>query len=128
MPQTHAHMRTCAYMRALATPITNNNNMSMMMVLQMRKLMEMMIQSYRQHKADAVRLGAEWNLDTFRFLGRDVCRQAFLLLTGIGNSSLQAARRNVLMNKVSSHGSHELSRWLLIRSHAKPAMYLDCRQ
>ena len=37
----------------------------------------------------------------FTFLGVNVCRDAFLVLTGVGSSVAQAVRADVLSNKVS---------------------------
>ena len=88
------------------------------------KLIDMMAPSFRQHMADR----GEWNFDAYRFLGQPVCRVAFMRLTGIGGSSLTAAKNAVLMHKVSSCAHNELSRWMLIVSNSKPPMYLDCRQ
>ena len=92
-----------------------------------KKLIDMMMPSYRAHVADPLRCG-DLQFTDYRVLGQKVCRTAFRLITGIGNSSLQSAREAVLHNKVSSCGNNEIGRWMLIISNSKPAHYLDCRQ
>ena len=69
-----------------------------------------------------------WRLQ-FTFLGVNVCRDAFLVLTGVGSSVTQAVRGDVLSNKVSYstpaerglHGGR-------LKSTSKSMAYLSARQ
>ena len=62
-------------------------------------LLHMFVNSLRAHRASG---GADerWRMQ-YTFLGQNVCRDAFLLLTGLGASTLQAARDQALAGKVS---------------------------
>ena len=65
----------------------------------------------------------------FSFLGQNVCRHAFSLLTGIGVSVLHDARKSALDNKVSWSPSSERGfHGGAIKNHWKPAAYLGARQ
>ena len=65
----------------------------------------------------------------FTFLGVSVCRDAFLVLTGVGCSVMQAVRADVLSNKVSY--STPAERGLhggLLKNTPKSTAYLSARQ
>ena len=89
------------------------------------KLMHMMADSFQKHREHAV--PGVWVFDDYSLLGYKVCRDAFRFLTGIGNSSLTAARNSVMQFKQSSSARAELSQWLDIVNTNKPKLYLDAR-
>ena len=65
---------------------------------------------------------------TYRFLGEDVCRDAFLSLAGVGVSSLLAARNGALREAKSSLSLSELQICQRITSTNQEPLYLDARQ
>ena len=62
-------------------------------------LLHMFVNSLRAHRASGLP-DERWRMH-YMFLGRNVCRDAFLTLSGLGVSSLQAAREQALAGKVS---------------------------
>ena len=90
------------------------------------KLIRMMAASYEKHLRDGTQ--GDWQYDEYSLLGQEVCRDAFRILTGIGNSSLTTAKQSVIQRKQSSHALSELSTWLKIVATNKPKLYLDARQ
>ena len=69
-----------------------------------------------------------WRLQ-YTFLGQNVCRDAFLTLSGMGCAMIQAARTSALANKAtwsppSERGLHGGA----MKNHGKPAAYLGARQ
>ena len=71
---------------------------------------------------------ARWRVQ-YQFLGKHVCRELFLALTGLGASSLQDARSGALAGKVSyctnrERGLHGAG----MTNNAKAAAYLGARQ
>ena len=62
-------------------------------------LLRMYVKSLRAHKASGTR-DERWRMQ-YTFLGMNVCRDAFLALSGMGVSTLQAARDAALAGKVS---------------------------
>jgi hypothetical protein len=62
----------------------------------------------------------------FAFLGLPLCESAFKILTGIGDSLLQATRK--LVAKGASSATTLVGRQALIANTSKPKKYLDCRQ
>ena len=61
------------------------------------------------------------------FLGKNVCRRAFLALTGIGSNSLTLARSAAAADKRSSLSGAELGACLSIKNTNRPKLYLDAR-
>ena len=59
----------------------------------------MFVKSLRAHRASGVR-DERWRMQ-YTFLGMNVCRDACITLTGLGASSLQAARDTALAGNVS---------------------------
>ena len=65
----------------------------------------------------------------FTFLGVNVCRDAFLVLTGVGSSVLQSVRADVLNNKASYSTAAERGlHGALLRNTSKNMAYLSARQ
>ena len=90
------------------------------------KVIQLMAPSYEKLRRDGT--PGDWHFDEYSFLGENVCREAFRLLTGIGISFLTKARASVIQRKQSPHSSSELFSWLNIISTNKPKLYLDARQ
>ena len=71
-------------------------------------VLQMFVKSLRAHRASGG-CDERWRMQ-YAFLGMNVCRDAFLALSGLGASTLQAAREAALAGKVSwsSEGEREL--------------------
>ena len=65
---------------------------------------------------------------SYTFLGQAVCRNAFMMLTGVGAPFLQTARTGALADKESVAGRKEIGAWRSIRNTVWPQKYLDARQ
>ena len=94
--------------------------------LRREKLIDMMTPSFQQHNDSCA--GGNWTMVDYSFLGQPVCREAFRLLTGIGQSSLTRAKESVMQMRRTSSARSELSHWLDIVATNKPKLYLDARQ
>ena len=94
-------------------------------------MLQMFVKSLRAHRAKG---GSDesWRMH-YTFLGQNVCRDAFLSLSGLGSSTLQAARDAALAGKVSwsSEAERELHGFSMhAGSHNKAngrAAYLGAR-
>ncbi len=89
-------------------------------------LLRMFVNSLRDHRASG-NPDERW-LMQYTFLGLRVCRDAFITLTGLGASSIQAARDQALAGKVSWSSAAE--RGLhggKIENSSKSASYLGAR-
>ena len=65
---------------------------------------------------------------SYSFLGINVCRSAFMMLTGLGVPFLQTARAAALNDKESYAPRSEIGAWRRIANAAWPQKYLDARQ
>ena len=65
---------------------------------------------------------------SYSFLGLNVCRSAFMMLTGLGVPFLQTARAGALNDKESYAPRSELGAWRRIANAVWPQKYLDARQ
>ena len=68
-------------------------------VMRKEHMLRLYVDSLNAHRASGMPAD-RWRVQ-YTFLGKNVCRDAFLILTGFGSSSLQAAREQALANKVS---------------------------
>ena len=83
--------------------------------------------SLHAHRASGM-ADDRWRVQ-YTFLGKNVCRDAFLILSGLGSSFLQAAREQALANKVS--WSSPAERGLhggTMQNNARSSAYLGARQ
>ena len=73
----------------------------------------------------------DWQMGSFQVLGwrgnddAGMCRQAFMLVTGVGGYSLDKARQAALNGKCTSPGRSELQLSLDIGAHPRPQLFLD---
>ena len=74
------------------------------------------------------RLDDDADAFAFPFLGYQVCKAAFLLLTGIGSSSLTAARKAAIAGHELRLSPREKGICQLIRNTNKEKLYLDARR
>ena len=91
---------------------------------------ERLLASCREQHAIHIKAGGK-NGDfqmTYYFLGIHVCRDAFMLLTGLGASSLQDARQATIDGKVSFASRAELGWGMAIVNTSKAKAYLGARQ
>ena len=94
-------------------------------------MLQMFVKSLRAHRAKG-RSDGRWRMH-YTFLGQNVCRDAFLSLSGLGSSTLQAARDAALAGKVSwsSEAERELHGFSMhVGSHNKAngrAAYIGVR-
>ena len=65
---------------------------------------------------------------SYSFLGINVCRSAFMMLTGLGVPCLQTARAAALIDKESYAPRSEIGAWRRIAYAVWPQKYLDARQ
>ena len=65
---------------------------------------------------------------SYSFLGINVCKSAFMMLTGTGVPFLQSARADALKNKKSYAPRSEIGAWRRIANAVWPQKYLDARQ
>ena len=65
---------------------------------------------------------------TYSFLGIEVCRSAFMMLTGLGVPFIQTTRADALKDKESYAPQREIGRWRAIANAVWPQKYLDSRQ
>ena len=93
---------------------------------QMRQelLMRFMAQSLADHRNSGSFAG--WQVK-YRFLGQEVCKAAFMMLTGVGGSSINKARERALSGQQSVHSRQELGYDLLIVNTNLPKLHLDAR-
>ena len=63
----------------------------------------------------------------YSFLGRPVCRNAFMTLTGIGAWSLTDARKKAESGNKSCLSRHERGDNILVQNTSQPKKYLDAR-
>lgn len=99
---------------------------SMPWVTRKELLLSFCRQSLLAHRATKLpddRWRIQWIL-----LGENVCRDAFLILTGVGVSVLQAARAGALQDRMSWSSPMERGLHSGSMTHAKPAAYLGARQ
>ena len=85
---------------------------------------ETLLALYRQRGTNA---DADADSLLMPFLGKNVCRRAFLALTGLGSNSLTRARSAAAADKRSSLSGAELGSCLLIKNTNRPKLYLDAR-
>ena len=90
-------------------------------------LLRFFVDSLRDHRATGLP-DERWRVQ-YKFLGINMCRDAFLTLSGLGSSSLQSAREQALTNKVSwsspaERGMHGGT----MANNSKAAKYLGARQ
>ena len=62
------------------------------------------------------------------FLGVEVCQKAFMMLSGIGGSSLMAARHRVSTGSVSAWSPKELLQGMRVKKRSKDQRYVDARE
>ena len=70
---------------------------------------------------------AEWKVN-YKLLGKELCKNAFLSVTGLGSSSITDARRAVNLGHQSRHTNAELGMGQLLMARSKPEVYMDARQ
>ena len=66
-------------------------------------------------------------MHTLTFMGVTVCQKAFMMLSGVGASTLVAAKGKASTGLVSVWSSKELLQGMLVKNTNKEAKYLDCR-
>ena len=98
---------------------------SMPRELRHETVLRMHVKSLQEHRASTV-LGV-WHM-RYTVLGVDVCRDAFLRITGIGCSLLVDMREKALKSHQSALIAKELNPTMLIRATNKDKLYLDVRQ
>ena len=88
-------------------------------------ILTMYAKSLHAHHASN-KLGT-WKMD-YKVLGVDVCRDAFLRITGIGSGHLLEVRNKALKSHKSALSFSQLMSTLMIRATNKDKLYLDVRQ
>lgn len=88
-------------------------------------VLTMHVKSLQEHRASNT-LGV-WHM-RYKVLGVDVCRDAFIRITGIGCSLLIEMREKALKSHQSTLIARELNPTMLIRATNKDKLYLDVRQ
>ena len=94
---------------------------------QRRELILRLFKADFDNRQDPVNEQREWRMQ-YTFLGVDVCKKGFQILTRIGNSSLTKARTGAKRNNCSSLSRHEMGYDLALRMTNKPQLYLDARR
>ena len=61
-------------------------------------------------------------------MGVEVCQKAFMLLSGIGSSSLATARHKASTGSVSAWSQRELLQGMLVKNRSKDQRYVDARE
>ena len=90
-------------------------------------VLHLFVNSLRAHRASGAP-DERWRTQ-YTFLGRSVCREAFTSLTGIGISTLQAARGQALAGKASwSSVAERCMHGGTLGNNSKAAAYLGVRQ
>ena len=88
-------------------------------------LLKLHADDLRDHRASGDQ--GRWQVK-YKFLGRRVCRTAFLRLTGIGVSSLMTARNAALTGGESSQSGVDLQKYRRIANTSNENLYIDARQ
>ena len=69
----------------------------------------------------------EQDIGMLTFMGVAVCQKAFMMLSGVGASTLLAAKGKASTGLASVWSSKELLQGMLVKNTNKEAKYLDCR-
>ena len=91
---------------------------------------ELLVRSFVEHLEAHQAIGGadeQWRMQ-YKFLGKPVCKIAFLQLTGMNNWMLQQARDGALQGRRSVLSTCEMGLHAAIKNQSKAHLYLSARQ